>query len=59
MKNENNFLITYGLHQFVAHATDGDRSVFTIRAREGRKMVGHAMALISECYGGTAAIQVV
>ena len=59
MKNPSNFLITDGLHSYVAHAADGDQRVFTICAREGQKMVRHATALISECYGKTAAIQVV
>lgn len=59
MKNENNFLITYGLHSFVGHVTNGDKGIFTICARAGQKMVRHATALISECYGESAAIQLV
>jgi hypothetical protein len=59
MKNENNFLISYGLHSFVTHAKEGNRAVFTICAREGKKMIRHATSLISECYGETAAVQVV
>lgn len=59
MSNENSFLITYGLHSFVAHATIGTQSVFMICARQGQKMIRHATSLISECYGKAAAIHVV
>ena len=58
MNKENTFLITYGLHNFVTHAKDGNKSVFTICGLEGQKMIRHATSLITGNYGETAAIQV-
>ena len=58
MNNENRFLIAYGLHSFVTHTKDGDKSVFTICGLEGQKMIRHAKSLIAGSYGETAAIQV-
>lgn len=58
MTNEHNFLIIYGLHNFVSHAKDGRKSVFTIRGREGLKMIHHATSLITGNYGNAADIQV-
>ncbi len=59
MKNEDTFLITYGLHSYVSHARVGDRSVFTIRAPAGAKMVRHAQTLLKGNFGTAAAIRVV
>lgn len=58
MKNENAFLITYGLHAFVAHSRDGGKSVFTIGAQAGQRMIRHATSLITESFGQAVAIQV-
>jgi hypothetical protein len=58
MNGENTFLITYGLHPFVTHAKDDNKSVFTIRSFEERKMIRHATRLITGAYGKAAAIQV-
>ena len=58
MKNENNFLITYGLHFFVTHAQVGGNSVFTIHAPAGQKMIRHARSLLAGTYGESAAIRV-
>ena len=54
---ETRFLITYGLHNFVRHEQSGDRSVFTIRRTERRKMIGHAASLISGRYGDTVDVR--
>lgn len=58
MNNEHNFLITYGLHNFVSHAMRNGKHTFTIRALENQKMIRHAKSLIDGCYGTAAAIQV-
>lgn len=58
MTNEHNFLITYGLHNFVTFTKDGEKSVFTIRGLEGRKLTRHAKSLIAASFGKAAEIQV-
>lgn len=59
MKNEDTFLITYGLHSYVTHARVGGRTVFTICAPANPKMVRHAKSLLTGNFGGAAAIQVI
>ncbi|SDF84937.1 MULTISPECIES: hypothetical protein [Thalassobaculum] len=59
MKNEDSFLITYGLHSYVTHDRVGDRSIFTIRAPAGPKMIRHAKTLLTGNFGGAAAIRVI
>lgn len=51
MNNENNFLITYGLHNYVSYVRDGEKRVFTICREEGQKMTRHAASLIAGRYG--------
>ncbi len=58
MSNEQNFLITYGLHNFVTHARSEGIHLFTIHGMESQKLIGHARSLISEIYGRAAVIQV-
>ena len=58
MNNDHNFLITYGLHNFVTHTIRNGKHTFTIRAQQGQKMIRHATALIDGCYGATATVQV-
>ena len=58
MSNEHNFLITYGLHNFVTHARSEGRHLFTIHGMESQKLIGHAKSLIDGSYGKTADIQV-
>lgn len=59
MNNENNFLITYGLHYYVSYARDGEKCVFTICREEGQKMTRHAASLIAGRYGANTNILVV
>jgi hypothetical protein len=59
MSNEQNFLITYGLHNFVTHALTKGKHVFSIGGVESHKMISHAKNLITESFGETADIQVV
>jgi len=57
MNNEHNFLITYGLHNFVTHALSEGRHTFTICGLENPKMIHHAKSLIAGNYGKVATIQ--
>ena len=58
MSNEHNFLITYGLHNFVAHVQSEGKHIFTIHGMESQKLIRHAKSLIAESYGHAAHIQV-
>lgn len=57
MTKPNTFLITYGLHNFVTHAQNGERHVFTIRGAGNAKLVRHAQDLIAGSFGSAAHIQ--
>lgn len=59
MSTEQNFLIIYGLHNFVTHALKKGKHVFFIRAKAGRNMICHAKTLIKESFGETTDIHVV
>jgi len=59
MKNEDKFLITYGLQNFVTVTANNEKSIFAIEERQSRKMVSHAKMLISETYGPSADILVI
>jgi len=58
MKNENTFLVKYGLNPYVRHGKDDGRSTFTIHAAESPTMICHATSLIVGHYGADVAIQV-
>lgn len=58
MSNEQNFLITYGLHNFVTHAQSEGRDTFTICGMESQKLISHAKSLIAGRYGNATHIQV-
>ena len=58
MNTEHNFLITYGLHNFVTFAQPRGKHTFTIQSMENQKMVRHATSLIQGRYGNSAHIQV-
>ncbi len=57
MSNVQNFLITYGLQNFVTHTQKSKRHVFVIKGGESQKMVGHAVKLIKESFSDSANIQ--
>lgn len=59
MNTERQFLITYGLHNFVSCAIDGDKPVFTICREEGQKMARHAKSLITGKFGKNIPIRVI
>jgi len=56
MNNEQSFLITYGLHNFVTHAQSEGKHIFTIRGMESQKLISHAKSLIAGSYGHAADI---
>ncbi len=58
MSNEQNFLVTYGLHNFVTHAQSEGKHIFTIRGMESQKLIRHAKSIIAGSYGNAADIQV-
>ncbi len=58
MTIENNFLITYGLHNFVTYAQQDGKRTFIIQAAESQKMIRHAKSLIQGSYGTSVNIQV-
>lgn len=58
MSNGQNFLITYGLHNFVTHALDGGKHTFIIRGMESQKMINHAKSLIQGSYGASTQVKV-
>ena len=58
MSNEHNFLITYGLHNFVTHAQSEGKHIFTIHRLESQKLIRHAKSIIAGSYGNAADIQV-
>ncbi|MDP7426091.1 MAG: hypothetical protein QF394_11835 [Rhodospirillales bacterium] len=58
MSNEQNFLIRYGLHNFVTHVqTSSMQSTFFIESTESQNMVGHALTLIKDRFGDSANVQ--
>ncbi len=58
MSNEHEFLVTYGLHNFVTHAQSEGKHIFTIRGMVGQKLISHAKSLIAGTYGNAPHIQV-
>lgn len=58
MTTDHNFLITYGLHNFVSCAQANGKRVFTIKGQTNPKMIRHAKHLIAGNYGPGADIQV-
>ena len=59
MSNPQNFLITYGLHNYVTHTRKKKKHTFFIGHKEGQKMADHAMRLIKGNFGDSADIQMV
>jgi len=58
VSKEQDFLITYGLHNFVTHKHKSGEHSFFINRKERQKMISHAKALIEGTFGKTADIQV-
>jgi len=57
MNKEQNFLITYGLHNFVTHTQKSGKHAFFIKSQESQNMISHAKALIEGSFGDAADIQ--
>ena len=57
MNRGQNFLVTYGLHNFVTYTLKRGRHSFFIKSKEGRIMVSHAKALIEASFGKPVEIQ--
>ena len=58
MSREQNFLVTYGLHNFVTYTSKHGKHAFSIKSKESQNMISHAKALIEGSFGKTADIQV-
>jgi len=58
MSREQNFLVTYGLHNFVTYTPKHGAHSFFIRGSERQKMIRHAKSLIEGTFGETVDIQV-
>lgn len=56
MTREENFLITYGLHNFVTVTNQRRATAFTISGTEGPGMIRHATNLIRGAYGDATPI---
>jgi hypothetical protein len=59
MNKEQNFLIKYGLHNFVTCAKERGRDVFFIKGLKDKSMVRHAKHLILSSFGESTDIKVV
>lgn len=59
MSNPQNFLITYGLHNFVSHIQENNKHVFLIMGSESQKMICHAENLITRCFNEAVDIHIV
>ncbi len=57
MIREQNFLVTYGLHNFVTYTLERGKHVFFIEGKEGLNMIAHAKTLIEETFGKSASIR--
>jgi len=58
MSREQNFLVSYGLHNFVTYTPKRGAHSFFIKGSERQKMIRHAKSLIEGTYGKTAEIHV-
>ncbi len=59
MTNEQNFLIKYGIHNFVACTIAHGKRIFTIKARTDQTLIDHAKYLIKNAFGDNTQIRVV
>ena len=58
MSREQDFLVTYGLHNFVTYSLKRGEHFFCIKGKESQHMIRHAKALIEGSFGKSADIQV-
>lgn len=59
MSNEENFLVRYGLHNFVTSTLASGRQTFLIKSMQSQEMISHAMDLIKGKFGDGAEIKLV
>ncbi|MBC8269075.1 MAG: hypothetical protein H8E36_10030 [Rhodospirillaceae bacterium] len=59
MNKEQNFLVRYGLHNFVTCERARGRHVFFIKGREDQSMICHATYLIKDGFGETTPIEII
>ena len=59
MNKEQNFLVKYGLHNFVTCERTRDKHVFFIKGMEGQNMISHAKYLIKGGFGEATSIEVI
>ena len=58
MSKEQNFLIRYGLHNFVSCPPSGANRTFVIKNLKNKELVSHARYLIKESFGEAVNIHV-
>ncbi len=59
MNQEQEFLIKYGIHNFVSYQRLQNTPVFSIRKSVRHKMVSHAQKLIQGAFGELAEIKLI
>jgi hypothetical protein len=59
MITEQNFLVRYGLHNFVSCSEKNGKNTFFIKCGVGQRMTCHAEYLIKEAFGEVMDIQLV
>lgn len=59
MSTEENFLVRYGLHNFVTSTLASGRQVFLIKSKQSQDMISHAMYLIKGKFGDNVDIKLV
>lgn len=59
MSKEQNFLVKYGLHNFVTWSQTQNHHTFIIKNLKNQDLVSHAQYLIKESFGDTADIRIV
>jgi len=59
MSTEENFLVRYGLHNFVTSTLASGRQIFLIKSMQSQDMISHAMGLIKGKFGDSVEIKLV
>lgn len=59
MNKEQNFLVRYGLHNFVTFNMARGKHVFLIKGIDDQSLICHAMKLIKNSFGESATIEVI
>ena len=58
MSREQNYLVTYGLHNYVTYTLKQGEHSFFINSQESQKMISHAKDLLESSFGKSADIRV-